>query len=139
MDRKAFLITVWKKGLKPLLLIAVIFFCLKFMYNVFMESGTERFLTLLILGFAVLWITADLLGRMFKSARTKMKTRLPESTKHWIRIMGKFLNYVAPLILGMIIYHFWQEDWKAAAFVLSILLMERIISIIREEKQVTDE
>lgn len=135
MDRKTFLITVWKKALKPLLLIAVIFFCLKFMYNIFMESGTERFLTILILSFAVLWISAHSLGQIFKAARTKIYARLSASTKRWISIIGKFLNYVAPLILGMIVYHFWQEDWKAAVFVLGLVLIERITLIIKEKKQ----
>ncbi len=37
----------------------------------------------------------------------------------------------------MIIYHFWKEDWIMAAIVLGVLLIQRIVEIIKEEKQAT--
>lgn len=137
MDRKEFLKTVWEKALRPILLIAIIFYCVKFLYNVFIESGTARFVTILILGFGILLLTAFLLGQVFKSMVTRINAALPESIKLGTRIIGKFLNYISPIILGMIVYHFWQEDWKIAALVLSALLIQRFTEIIKEEKQTT--
>lgn len=137
MDRKEFLITVWKKGVKPILLIIIIFFCGKFLYNVFSESGSERFLTILIIGFGLLMLIAYLIGQLFKSLTKKLNSILPEMVKLWIRVIGKFLDYISPIILGMIIYHFWKEDWVIAAIVLGILLIQRIVEIFKEEKHGT--
>ena len=39
----------------------------------------------------------------------------------------------------MIIYHFWNEDWIMAAIVLAVLLIQRIVEIIKEEKLATVE
>lgn len=137
MDRKEFLITVWRKGVIPILLIGIIFFCVKFLYNVFAESGTERFVTILILGFGLLMLTMYLIGLIFKSLMGKLSSILPEPIKLWIRVIGKILNYISPIILGMIVYHFWKEDWIMAAIVLGVLLLQRIVEIIKEEKQAT--
>ncbi len=137
MDRKEFLITVWKKGIKPILIIGVIFFCSKFLYNIFAESGTERFVTILIVGLGLLMLTAHLIGHLFNTVTEKLKTLLPEQVKIWFRVIDRFLNYISPIILGAIIYHFWKEDWISAMIVLGIILIQRIQVIIKEEKQPT--
>ena len=134
MDRKEFLITVWKKGIKPILIIGVIFFCVKFLYNIITENGPERFATILILGFGLLILTLSLVGLLFETLTKKVKSILPHSIKLWFRIIGKFLNYISPIVLGMIIYHFWKDDRKTAAVILGVILIQRIQEIIKEEK-----
>ncbi|KQC32660.1 hypothetical protein AAU57_04480 [Nonlabens sp. YIK11] len=137
MDRKEFLITVWKQGIKPILIIGVIFFCGKFIYNIFAESGTERFVTILIIGFGLLMLTAHLIGYFFNSLTEKLKTIFPEKVKIWLGVINRLLDYISPIILGVIIYHFWKEDWITAAIVLGVLLIQRIGEIIKEEKLAT--
>ena len=67
MDRNEFLIALWKKRLKPTLLIGVLIFCVLFLYNAISENGDERLATLLILGLAVLFIVAKLVGLMIQA------------------------------------------------------------------------
>ncbi len=137
MDRKDFLLTVWKKGIKPILLFVIIFFCGKFLFNIFAESGTERLVTILIIGLGFLMLIVYLIGELFKSITVKINSILPESIKFWIRVIRKFLNYLSPIIFGAIIYHFWKEDWIIAAIISGIILVQRIAEIIKEEKLVT--
>ncbi len=80
-------------------------------------------------------LTAYLIGQLFKSLITRIYSTFADSVKSWVRIIGKFLNYISPIILGMIIYHLWKEDWKTAAIILGILLFQRLTEIIKEEKQ----
>lgn len=134
MNRKEFLINVWRKGIKPILIFGVIFFCGNFLYHVIAESGTERFLTILTIGLGLLILTTYLIGQLFKSLTVKINAILPEPVKLWLRIIGNILNYLSPLILGIIIYHFWKEDWIMAAIVLGALLIQRIGEIIKEKK-----
>ena len=137
MNRKDFLITVWRKGLKPILLVGIIFFCVKYILNVFTESGTERFATILTLGFGLLILSIYLTNLLFTSLLEKINSILPEQIKLWIRVIGKIMDYISPIILGMIIYHFWKQNWVMSALVLGILLLERIAGIIKDEKKAT--
>lgn len=98
MNRKEFIITGWKKIIIPILVIGIIFFCIQFIYNVFITSGTERFLTVLVIGFGLLMLIAYLIGNLFKSLSEKINAILPEPVKLWLRIINKFLNYLSPII-----------------------------------------
>lgn len=135
MDRKQFIWTIWRKGLRPILLIAILFFCLKFLYNVFTESGVERFAIILLLGLGVLYAIVYLMGQALKSIFTKINLMLPEGIKFWLGIMSKIFDYAAPIIAGMLLYHFWRENWKTAATMIGVLLIQRIREIIKGAKQ----
>src|SRR5690606_21004271 len=104
------------------------FFCVKFLYNVFTESGTERFVTIFTIALGLLILIMYLIGLLFKSLTEKLNSILPESIKLWLRVIGKILNYISPVILGVIIYHFWKEDWITAVIVLGVLLIQRIVA-----------
>ena len=135
MNRKEFLISIWKNGLKPILFVATIYFCLKFLYNTFAENGTERFLTILIFDLGLLLITLELIGFAFSSIIKKIYSTLSDSLKLWLRIARKTFNYIAPIVLGAIVYNLWEKDWFIAAFFIGFLLIQRIAEIINEERQ----
>jgi hypothetical protein len=59
---------------------------------------------------------------------------LPKIIKFWFRIIRELLNYVSPIILGIIVYHFWVEDWKITAILLGILIIQQISEIIKRER-----
>jgi len=134
MNRKAFLKAVWGKGIKPLLWIGAIYFCVKFSINVYAESGAERALVILVLGVTILLIMAHVLGLIFKSALAKINSKLSPSTKRWLRILGKLTDYVVSILLGMLIYHFWGVDWILATVVLAVVLLQRIATIVKGDK-----
>lgn len=137
MDRKEFMITVWKKGIIPVILLGLIFLCGKFLFNAFAESGIERIVMIFVLGLGVLMPTAYLIELVFKSWTSKLYAILPESFKFWVRVFQKIMKYIAPIILGMIIYHFWLEDWLSAAVILGVVLIQIIADIIRQERKLS--
>jgi hypothetical protein len=135
MDREEFLVTSWKKGLKPILLITLLIFCVFFLYKAVFENGAWRIITIALLGIGILMITANLLGELFKKAIQKIYSRLPDSAKLWIRIIRQIINYLSPIILGIIIYHFWMKDSISGVLVGGVLLIQRIAEIIKKEKE----
>jgi hypothetical protein len=135
MDRKEFLLVVWKKGIKPTLLIVTIFFCVRFLYKDLTEGGTIRFLTALIIGFGLLTLIGSLVLLLFHSLTEKLNTFLPEPVKLRIRVIRKLLNYFTPIVLGIMIYHFWKEDWLMTATMFGVLLIQKTVELIKEEKQ----
>ena len=139
MNRKEFLITSWQKGLKPLLLVGVLVFCIKFLYKVIAESGTERMILIVLLGYGLFLLSIQLLSSLFQSVTDKFNALLPDSLKTGIRVILKILDYVSPLVLGVILYEFWKEDWITASIIMGALLVFRIAEIIKEERSGTSQ
>lgn len=130
MNRKDFLITLWKNGMQPILMIGGVFICLNFLYHVFTESGTERFLTLFVVGVGLLILVIQLLSQLFHSWLESVSATFPDSIKFWLNIIRKTIDYLLPTVLGMVIYRTWMEDREAVAIVLAVLLLNRIRDII---------
>ncbi|PQJ15337.1 hypothetical protein [Aureicoccus marinus] len=74
MNRKEFLITSWQKGLKPLLLVGVLVFCIKFLNEVIAESGTERMILIVLLGYGLFLLSIQLLSSLFQSVTDCMSS-----------------------------------------------------------------
>lgn len=142
MDRKEFLITVWKKGLKPvlsaILLIGTIYFCFSFLQNTFNENGIERFITLSIFGLVLFFATISLILLLLSSIISKIYLRIPERARLWIRIGSKLLSYIAPVIFGAVLYRFWQKDWMSASVFIILLLIQSFAKIVEEQKPASD-
>ena len=134
MNRKEFLITSWKKGLKPLLIVVGIVFCLKFLYEVIAADGMERMILIFLLGYGLFMLGIQLLSILFQSATQRLNTVLPNSLKMGIRVIIKMLDYISPIVLGVILHQFWKEDWITASIVMAVLLVFRIAELIKEER-----
>jgi hypothetical protein len=134
MDRKEFLIQLWKKGIKPLILIVLLYFSIRFIINIFKENSTERLVTILVIGFLVVSIILTLIGILFRTIIEKIHSKLPESVKTLLRITGKIINYLIPFILGIIIYKLWEKDWVMASFYILFFFFEPIRNIIKGER-----
>jgi hypothetical protein len=133
MYRKEFLKTIWRKGIKPTLLIVVIYFCVKFLINVFQDNETERFIIILALELGILFAIIYLIGFIFSSIISKINSKLPDSVKPWLKKITKVLNYIEPIISGIIFYQFWKKDWITAALLIGIILILRITEIIEKK------
>jgi len=135
MNRKEFLITLWKKAIKPIILLVVIVLCIRFLYNVFNESGTERFLVIFIFGYGALILIAYFLGIICKSILEKIKAILPKQVLFWFRLILKTLEIISPIIIGVLIYQLWVKDWILTAVLLGIMLVSRIKETINHKRQ----
>ena len=102
-----------------------------------MENGSERVVVIVAFVIGLVILTAHLMKILFNSFTKKLNSILPESIKFWLRILSKILNYISPVIFGIIIYHFWNENSIKTVIILSLLLVYKIGEIIKEEKLAT--
>ncbi|WP_336127155.1 hypothetical protein [Mesoflavibacter sp. CH_XMU1422-2] len=131
------LISIWKKWIRPILLIGIIFLFVKFIFKAIVENGSERVVVIVAFVIGLVILTAHLMKIFFNSFTKKLNSILPESIKFWLRILSKILNYISPVIFGIIIYHFWNENSIKTVIILSLLLVYKIGEIIKEEKLAT--
>ncbi|WMI70039.1 hypothetical protein [Mangrovimonas sp. YM274] len=137
MDRKEFLKTLWTKFFKPLIILGVLIFSVRFLVRVFTQAGTERFITVIILGFIILVTIAHLLGLFFQNITNRIKSKMSDKSLNNFRIFGKVMNYLMPIALGMVIYYTWQRDGISALVFFGGFLIFQIIEIVRKEKLAT--
>ena len=127
MDRQTFLITLWNKAFKPVLLILVLFCCASFFYNMFVEFRFAKLLVALIIILGLLFTLAYLISHVFEPFLKRIYLSLPQPIKTFLKLLTDLLNFIAPVIYGAIIYHFWYKDWKSSAVILAVFLVSRII------------
>jgi predicted PurR-regulated permease PerM len=137
MNRKEFLKDLWRKFFKPLLILAVLIYSVMFLIKIFTQNGTERFIAILIIGLVILSALSYLLGFVFKNLINKIKSRLSEKSLRFVNIIGKIINYLLPIALGMLIYHSWQENNTSAIEFFGAILIFQIVDIVRKEKPAT--
>ena len=134
MDRKYFLKVLWDKFLKPLLLLGVFFFSIRFLIRAFSQNGTERMIATLVIAFIILSILSYFSGILFKNIYTKIKLRLSEGFLQKLKITGKIFNHILPIAIGTAIYYSWQENSLSALGFYGIFLIYQIINIVRKKK-----
>jgi hypothetical protein len=134
MNRKDFLIQLWKRLFRPLIVLAVIYFSVEFLVAVFSENGTGRFVTVVILSLTLLFTLAYLAGDLLRTIRQRIYAGLSDKTRSRLQLMGKITDYLAVLILGAVLYKFWTIDAVLATILILLLLIDRVTHMVREEK-----
>ena len=51
----------------------------------------------------------------------RKKNTLHPTMKLWVKISGKILDYLMPIIFGIIIYHLWIKDWRFTSIFIGII------------------
>ncbi len=136
MDRKEFLRITWNKAIKPIMIILLIAFILRYIYRVFTESGTERIITISIFGFAFLGIISYALGVLFSKAVISLKSKLTDKTRFQLRVIQKIVNFMGTIAFGALLYHFFLNDWIQATIISGLCLILYAIDIIKKEKTI---
>jgi len=131
------LISIWKKWIRRILLFGIIFLCIKFIFNAITKNGSERVVVIFAFVIGLVILSGHFMKIFFNSFTKKLNSILPEYIKIWLRILNKTLNYINPVIFGIIIYHFWNENSIKTVIILSLLLVNKIGEIIKEEKLAT--
>ena len=134
MDRRAFLKQFWNTVFRPVLLLIVVYYCVRLLISLLDEDGIGRPLTLIALGLVILFFLLQLAGTFLREKKEKIYASLSEKARFRWRVTGKVLEFVSILILGMLLFKFWKRDAPAAAFCILLLLVNRIWQIIKEEK-----
>ena len=137
IDRKEFIKILWLKVFKPLLLLGVLIFSLRFLLRIFTQNDTERVISIIFLWFVILSTLSYLFGLILKKTINHIKSRFSEKSLQLLKMIGKVLDYILPIALGMIIYKFWQENNISTIGFFVALLIFQIIEIVRKEKLAT--
>lgn len=125
---------LWKWFFKPLIILIVIYYSIRFLISAFSENGTERLFTILILSVTIFFILANLAGDLLSKVRIKILSKLSKKVKFKVLIIGKIIDYLAVLALGAVFYAFWEKDAVLVSILIILLLVERINNIIKEDK-----
>lgn len=134
MDRKEFLRITWNKAIKPILIILLVAFILRYIFRVFTEYGTERFITISIFGFAFLGIISYVVGVLFSKSLILLKSKLTDKARFQLRVIQKIFNFIGTIAFGALLYHFFLNDWIQATIISGLCLILYTIDIIKKEK-----
>lgn len=134
MDRKDFLKQLWKRLLKPMIILIMIYFSIRFLIAVFHDNGTERFSTILFLSLIVIYFSIYFLGELISKLKVKVTSRLSDKAQFRMKVIGRITDYLAVLLLGVVLYEFWKEDIFLASILTVILMVDRIKAIAKEVK-----
>ena len=137
MDRKDFLKVLWYKLLKPILLLGVLIFSVRFLIRIFTQNDTERFVAIIVLGFIILATITFLFGYVFINSTNFIKSKLSDKSLKRFTIIGKVIDYILPIALGMMIYYSWQKNGTSAIVFFGTFLIMKIVDIVKKEKLAT--
>lgn len=133
MDRKDFLKQLWKRLFKPIIILALIYFSVKFLIAAFHDNGTERFSIIAFFSLTILYFSIYFLGQSIDKLKEKLTTHLSDKAKFRMKIIGKVIDYFAILLLGVVLYEFWKEDVFLASILTAILIVDRIKPLLKKK------
>lgn len=134
MDRKDFLKQLWKRLFKPIIILILIYFSIKFLVIVFRDNGTERFSIIVFFSLTILYFLIYFLGQSIDKLKEKLTTHLSDKAKFRMKMIGITIDYFAILLLGVVLYKFWKEDVFLASILTATLIVDKIKAIIEEKK-----
>jgi len=137
LTRKDFLFDIWKKYLRPILFIFIMFFCVKSLIDLFIKNNFSDFLTVgsIVTILLLIYVSTYFLNLLIKSFGKKVTSKLPDSIKSLFRVINKITTFIQPFIIGALIYHFWYVDKTMAVVLIFIVLSEKISYFIKSERQ----
>ncbi|TAJ06903.1 hypothetical protein DMA11_22135 [Marinilabiliaceae bacterium JC017] len=134
MNRKEFLKILWCKFFKPILLISIVIFSLRFLFRIFTHSGIERLIAGTVIGIIILAVAIHFTNSILVSIIRKIRLKFSDRILLTLSITGKVINYLSTIALGVIIYYSWQEKRISAIVFFSVFLLLQIIEVIKKEK-----
>lgn len=134
MNRADFLIQLWRRLFKPIIILIMIYFSIQFLIAIFRKNGTERLSTIIFLSLIIIYFLIYFLGKLLNKLKEKTISHLSDKAKVRMKIIGKLIDYFAVLLLGIILFKFWKEDIFLASILTAILIVDRIKVIIKEVK-----
>lgn len=117
------------------MLLALLFFSVRFLISAFNENGAERLIPVIFLIFIILFTLAHFVGTFLGKFKTAIYSRLSQKNKSILQTLGKISDYVAVLALGAMIYIAWTHDAFLALFFLLFLGIDLITHITKESQK----
>lgn len=138
MSREEFLMILWQKAVKPIVLIGAVYGFIGFVSNLFTEDGIGpeliKFALILLLLFTTLYLFKYLVKRFLWTPTRNIASKLPESITFGAKVLGRVLDYLLPLCFGGFLYYMWMKDSSGTIIVFAVIVLERMRAIVEEEK-----
>lgn len=135
MDRAEFLKLCGLNFFKPILLIGVLIFSLRFLIMDATESGAERLMIVILIGLIILAVVSYLINLILVNIIQKIRSNLSERALLTMSIIEKVLSYLSTIALGVIIYYNRQENTISAILFFSVFLLIQVVDIVKKEKR----
>ena len=125
---------IWSRIILPLIILASLFFAIQYLFNIYQDQGTEKFVYSLVLVSAlfigVAHIVLFALRKSYEAKNTQVYKRKKRHLEKWRNIV----NYITPFVLVAMLYHFWMKGWVLATVIVAVLLFDRINELRRKNK-----
>lgn len=112
----------------------MIYFSIKFLIAIFHDNGTERLSMVIFLSLIIIYFSIYFLGELLDNLKERILSHLSDKAKFRLKVIGKIIDYFSVLLLGIILYKFWEEDIFLASILTAILIGDRIQAITKEVK-----
>ncbi len=132
MDRKEFINILIQKYIKPFLIISIlciIIFPILFS-NHEINISIISFILFLILSLTIIFTVIYFLSNIIKNI---ILSKLNDNALHQLSVLNKIVDYLLPIIYGMIIYYAYQKDKLSAIAFFGVYLLLKIRDIIKQE------
>lgn len=106
MTRSDFLLHLWKRILKPIILALVIYYVIQLLYALLSENGPGRLLITIALFLGIVLFVLELMTIFLAHLKKRLYAPLPESLKRIIRMIMTINHY---LFLGVLLVIIWYS------------------------------
>lgn len=128
MTRKDFISKVWKKGVIPIALFLTLLFAAKFLYLAISNQGPERFFSIVLLVFIILFALSALIGEFASELNRKIQDIIPRKFIAAFKLIKPYLKIILLVATVWLAYKLWTKDWVSFLIVLSIIIVDKLIS-----------
>ena len=135
MDRNEFLNKLIQKYIKPFLIISVFIIiiypilCSNHEINISIIS----FVLFLILSLTIIFTVIYFVSNIIKKIKKIILSKLSGNALYQLSVLNKIVDYLLPIIYGMIIYYAYQKDKLSAITFFGVYLLLKIRDIIKQE------
>jgi len=134
MNRKIFLIELWNRYLRPVLLLIMAYFVVQFLIVMPQDNGADKYMRLAIMALVVLYALAYIFGKVLLKIMGSITIQISEKLKFKLRILGKIGAYMALLALGALYIKLWEKDAFIALVFILLHLIDKLNTIVKEER-----
>lgn len=124
----------WKTALVVILTASLLYLLVRFILEVLVVDGAEKAIYSVVL-IAALFLGIAHLSLFFirkslerkNSPKSRLQKRSLEKTRH-------IINYITPIVLVILLYHFWEKGLVLITIIVGVLLLDRVNELLRMNK-----
>ena len=131
MTRSEFLLLLWKRILKPIILVVVIYNVIRILPDLFAEDGPGRLLIAIALFGALILLVLELVTLFLVQLKKRLYDPLPETVKRAIRLISTISQYLFLVALVLIAcYSLYDKSITEILFLSLLLTADKIYFLL---------